>query len=237
MDEVLRRRLVGAGVLLAGAFVLATLLPDAGPRSGRPVEHVVTYDLRTGRPIDLPELAPKPAPQPAPPAPQAVKPAVTPAAAPEAAEPVISTTPTQAKSIELKPAQTRPAQPKPAESKPAQVAAAPPTVSHPVLKVDESFGAKPPAAAKTTGSSGYFVQIGSFESEANAGSVLKKLRNAGMPALIQAVPSGQKLWYRVRVGPYATETAATQVLGTVRTNGYRQSRLVKPEVEPATSKN
>ncbi len=53
MDDVLRRRLTGALVLLGLAFALAALLPD----THRPVrstdggQQVVTYDLSTGLPV------------------------------------------------------------------------------------------------------------------------------------------------------------------------------------------
>ena len=57
MDEVLRRRLIGAAVLLAAAFALASLLPDPGPRGMPGTGRVVTYDLRTGEELGAPEAA------------------------------------------------------------------------------------------------------------------------------------------------------------------------------------
>src|SRR5882672_9655617 len=64
MDEVLLRRLLGAFVLLALAFGLASLLPDRD-RNRQGGSNAVTYDLRTGKPLDAT------APKPPPPAPQA----------------------------------------------------------------------------------------------------------------------------------------------------------------------
>lgn len=56
MDETLRRRLVGAAVLLAVAFGVASLLPDPRERPSADAGRAVTYDLRTGRPVEpLPE--------------------------------------------------------------------------------------------------------------------------------------------------------------------------------------
>lgn len=47
MDEILLRRLLGAGTLLALALLFAALLPEPGPAGHG--EGVVAYDLRTGR--------------------------------------------------------------------------------------------------------------------------------------------------------------------------------------------
>jgi hypothetical protein len=84
VDEILLRRLLGAGTLLALALLFAALLP--GPAGPGPDEGVVAYDLRTGRrlgarppvenPPELkpedalvsrpPEAAPEPQPLPRP---------------------------------------------------------------------------------------------------------------------------------------------------------------------------
>jgi cell division septation protein DedD len=179
MDEVLRRRLVGAAVLLAAAFLLASLLPDPGPRGAGGSGQVVTYDLRTGRPINPP---PRPEPEPAP-------------TARSQAEP---------------PAAAGPAPPGPA-----------PDTPRPALKVDESLGGTPPGA--------WYLQIGSFENQANARNVLTRLYGAGLPTTIQTLTSGKKLWYRVRVGPYANEAAAQQALAKVRGQGYPLTKVVKAD--------
>ena len=181
MDEALFRRLVGAAVLLAVAFGLASLLPQprsAGTSGG--TEQVVTYDLRTGQPATGDSTAP--AAQPPKPSPPVVPKA--PSAGP-------ATTPLQA---------------------------SPP---RPVLKVDESFENAPAGA--------WFVQIGSFESQANARGVVQKLSGDGLPALQQEVPAGSKRWYRVRVGPYPTQSDAQRALASARQKGFPQSKLVRPD--------
>lgn len=82
MDEVLKRRLLGAAVLLLAAFGLASLLPDPAhvdpARDGR----VVTYDLATGKPVAVPSEAPTEAPGD-------VSRAEAPEAAPRAARPAL----------------------------------------------------------------------------------------------------------------------------------------------------
>jgi DedD protein len=74
MDEVLRRRLVGAAVLLAAAFALASLLPDRhaerGPgASGLPAAHQVSRAPGPAGPegpvAEAPQAEPPAAPRPA----------------------------------------------------------------------------------------------------------------------------------------------------------------------------
>lgn len=167
MDDALRRRLVGAVVLLGLAFVVASLLPDP-QRAGRIAGEHITYDLRTGAAIGGSEL-----PMP-------------PAAAPS----------------ELPPS------------------------PRPMLKVDDSLGVAPGA---------WYLQIGSFESQSNARKVLQTLYGAGLPAVIHSVTSGKKLWYRVRVGPYADESAARLGLEEVRKQGYPLAKVVQPETPAPTA--
>ena len=175
MDEALRRRLVGATVLLAGAFLVASLLPDPSPRAPSHARAAVTYDLRTGEPVG-PAMAPEPQPGSE--------------AEAQAGEP------------------------------PAEVAGPRPT-----LKVDDSLGAAP---------GGWYLQIGSFESQANARKVLQTLYGAGLPTTIQSIPVNKKLWYRVRVGPYADEAAAQKALVDVRKQGYPLAKLVRPDPAAAS---
>lgn len=74
----------------------------------------------------------------------------------------------------------------------------------------------------------WFVQVGSFESEANARSVLVKLQQSGLPTAIQPVQVGKVLWYRVRIGPYPGEDQAQDVLGAIRRQGYGGAKLIRP---------
>jgi cell division septation protein DedD len=183
MDETLRRRLVGAAVLLGIAFLVASLLPEPAPRSVAPASRVVTYDLRTGQAVRATEVPVE--------------------------EPPVEEMPPEAATPESAP--------------PAQEPAAP----RPTLKVDESLGAHAGA---------WYLQIGSFESQTNARNVLQKLYGAGLPTTIQSLSVGKKLWYRVRVGPYADEAAAQQALATVRKQGYPLAKVVRPEA-PAPERN
>lgn len=98
---------------------------------------------------------------------------------------------------------------------PPQPAPAP----RPTLKVDETLD-KP---------GGWFVQVGSYSSQANARNALQKLFGMGLPTVIQSVAVGKTLWYRVRVGPYPAEGAALAALSRIKKNGYTTAKLVRPE--------
>lgn len=93
------------------------------------------------------------------------------------------------------------------------------TLPRPALKVDESLGQ----------AGGWFVQVGSYSSQANARNALQKLFGMGLPTVIQSVSVGKTLWYRVRVGPYRAEGEAAAALARIKKNGYTTAKLVRPE--------
>ena len=129
----------------------------------------------------------------------------------------------------------------------------PPVERPPALKPEERLEPRPaaealePAAAlpRTTlkvdetleQPGGWFVQVGSFSSQANARKALQELFGMGLPTVIQAVDVGKTRWYRVRVGPYPAEGAAQAVLSRVKKNGYSTAKLVRPETDPAPKGN
>lgn len=89
----------------------------------------------------------------------------------------------------------------------------------PALKVDESL----------EGGAGWFVQVGSYSSQANARGALEKLFGMGLETKIQSVPVGNKTWYRVRVGPYPGEGAALGAAARIKQAGYPDAKLIRPE--------
>ena len=192
MDEVLLRRLLGAGTLLALALLFAALLPAPGT-PGR--DGVVAYDLQTGRQIGLapvehpPELKPEEH--------LLARPAAAPVETP-ADEPAEA-----------------PVEPPPPAPKPAVE----PPLPRPALKVDDSLGSR----------GGWYVQVGSYSSQSNARNALQKLFGMGLKTAIQPVSAGQSLWYRVRVGPFASERAALEALARIKKGGYPDAKLVRPE--------
>jgi DedD protein len=108
--------------------------------------------------------------------------------------------------------------------RPAAAAPPPAPLPRPALKVDETLGA-----------GGWFVQVGSFSSEANARGAQQKLYGMGLPTVVQTVRVDPKVWYRVRVGPYRTEGEALAALARVRRSGHAEAKLVRPET-PAPAK-
>lgn len=89
-------------------------------------------------------------------------------------------------------------------------AVAPPAV---LVELRQRLSAIPPAPT------GYFVQVGAFAD---------RLRAEGIAAsLAGSIDATSELW-RVRLGPYADEQSAREVLARVLGQGYQDARLVLP---------
>lgn len=69
--------------------------------------------------------------------------------------------------------------------------------------------------AKTFEANKFYIKAGSFFSEINK-AYLQKITNNGFPYMIQKVYQGEKLIRRVFIGPFNSESEATQSLVTVR---------------------
>jgi len=74
------------------------------------------------------------------------------------------------------------------------------------------------ATAAETGS-GWSVQLGSFASRPNAERLARQVKGQGFPVSVSQYPSGRHL-YRVRVGPVADHTAATQLQEKLHAAGH-----------------
>jgi cell division protein FtsN len=145
------------------------------------------------------------------------------------AAPAAMTLPPQAQSTPAAPkpapAQATPAQPRPAAStpvaapatpaptpKPAPAAATP--SSTPAPQQVASIQPTAPAAAETTPTGGFAVQLGFGNSETAAQSVLASLQRKhpdlqGMPAMIRKAEVNGNTIYRVRVGPLPKDEASS----------------------------
>lgn len=101
-----------------------------------------------------------------------------------------------------------------------------PSPSSPPARTDR---AEPPAAAPSpaAASSGspsapaYFVQVGAFGSLERANAMAERLRQQGLPVVIET-QAGNPVLYKVRVGPYSRREDAAQAL-----------RRIKPSVPDA----
>lgn len=185
MNEQLKKRLVGAIVLVALAVIFVPMLLEGDKRSDATMlgsNVPVPQENRVGM-VDIPlQVPPPPAYAPVvverelPPEPVAAP--ASPAAAPE---PVAAPAPAP--------------QPKPAAPvqpvKPAAVAAAP----------------------KTAAAASWAVQVGSFAEQANASRLRDSLRGKGYPAYVEQVKLASGASYRVRVGPVLSRADAEAIQG------------------------
>ncbi|MBN8453676.1 MAG: SPOR domain-containing protein [Candidatus Accumulibacter sp.] len=101
--------------------------------------------------------------------------------------------PTETKPIETRPAETKAAEAKPTEAKPAESKTA-----------EGKAPAGKPAEAKSenTLKEPIYLQAGSFLSAGDADNQKARLALMGAEARIQQVMLQDKVWYRVRLGPY-----------------------------------
>lgn len=227
MDDLLKRRLVGAAVLVLGAFALASLLPGPDRKPGAGDEPVVAYDLRTGRALNAGSVEP-------PPPPVRLKPVEIGSSESLAAEVPEAETPAAREPVKDAPAAAKPA---PAPLKPAENGKAVPVptpqatvdarTAKPApkpgkfaLKVDESFNSR---------GGNWFVQVASFPSKDTARTEQMKLAKLGLPAMVTAASVGKKTWFRVRLGPYGSEPTAQQALSSAKAKGYPEAKVVRPE--------
>lgn len=85
---------------------------------------------------------------------------------------------------------------------------------------------KPVAPPQTSRLSKPFIQIGIFSIEANANRAAKQMRGAGLaPTVKQSEISGKTFW-RVVVGPAATNAELTKILSTIKSEGFTDAYAV-----------
>jgi cell division septation protein DedD len=108
-------------------------------------------------------------------------------------------------------------QPQPTPAKPAAATAQP--ADKPAAKPAEKPPAKPVAAPAPAGR--WYVQVGSFASEANARRLADQLKGRGHAATVSR-GSGKAPW-RVRVGPVADATAAKALRARLAGQGHAGS--------------
>ena len=173
----------------------------------------------------------------APPAPQdwvtVVEPGIrTPEAAPEPPAPV-------APPVESVPQPEAPAQITLTVPVPQSAAAVPdtPVTPRPVARtaapVAQTAPAKPapkaaakPAADKAKTYDSYWVQTGAFSTKIRAEGAKESLASKGITSIIDNRDIDGKTWYRVRVGPYTSETEANYWLALVKSiDGFGDSQV------------
>lgn len=116
---------------------------------------------------------------------------------PDEAHPV-EVRPAPGKSTETRPIEARPSEVKPAEAKPADTKAD-------AKAAAKTAEAKPAEGTKNKGDTlkePIYLQAGSFQTASDADNQKARLALMGAEARIQQVMLQDKVWYRVRLGPY-----------------------------------
>ncbi len=77
----------------------------------------------------------------------------------------------------------------------------------------------------------YFLQVGAFQSEADADNMKAKLALQGFEAVVQTATIPEKgVWHRVRVGPLNDITQINKIRSELTTNGFNTD-LIKVHTE------
>ena len=108
------------------------------------------------------------------------------------------------------------------------VAAKPVPVAQPAPAAKETV--KPavakPAAEQPKTYSNYWVQTGAFSTKIRAEGAKESLASKGITSIIDNRDIDGKTWYRVRVGPYMSETEANYWLALVKSiDGFSDSQI------------
>jgi DedD protein len=118
--------------------------------------------------------------------------------------------------------------------KPAAVTAAPsktsvPASPKPVASAKPAVSVKPAASSAKPGQTkhnDYWVQTGAFTAKVRAEGVKETLAEKGITSIIENREVDGKTWYRVRVGPYTSETEANYWLALVKSiEGFADSQV------------
>ena len=226
MDKVLKRRLIGASILIALAVIFLPMLlvgpePDLDDRGLRqPLPERPTDDREIRRIPLNPDLARVPPERTAAPA-QPVQPPPEPVAESPRRE--------QPEEIVLNPART---DPPPDEPETEASAARPPAETSDTETVaaqdqaetrepaPEAVGTPEPTPATPTAADGrWVVQVASFGSLESSRATRERLEALGHEVITDEVVRGDTLLYRLRTGPYPdrgrAETARGQIGATV----------------------
>jgi len=245
MNSRLRKRFLGAGVVVAlAAIILPFLLQGEGYKANRQLAEsaqtriparppaAVSLDTNTPPPPEdvraaliEPESLPDPVPVPKPAQPVAVKPPQSEPAKPKPVPlPATPPAPKPVTEVKVKPLD-KPVE-KPAEKLPAKSleAPAPKPVEKPILPPVTQPAtqpvAKPAPPASTTPpaqAEAWLIQLGSFTAESNAQNLLTQVQGVGVKAKVERIEvKGSPVW-RVTSGTYATRAEADAALNVLKT--------------------
>jgi DedD protein len=210
MDQALKARLIGAGVLVAAAVLLIPELlsgrksvesqqsADTAPSS--PATR--TYTIELGTPAGSDSAAAGTPEVVATPVPSQVEPVTAAASRPEPEEERVAATDVP--------------KPEPSDSKP-------PSVTMPSAATATPASAAEPSAAREERASpvsgGWSVQVGAFGSSDAARKLENDLEGAGFDAYVSPTKRGGKTLHRVRVGPEPAKADAAALADRLRKRG------------------
>ena len=209
MDPALKKRMIGAAVLVVLAIIFVPML-----FSGRPPSRTESVDLNLPTPPDrefktrvVPLEPPKATPAPGVDADHVATIDTAATKKPDALEPTPAK-PTAAPSPPT-PAKPEPAKPEPAAAKP-----------------------EPPPAPEPHGR--YAVSFGTYAKKDNAEKLVADLKHAGISAYADSVEANGGPALRVRAGPYADKSEAEKArLIAKRTRADAPGKLVEVDDTPA----
>ncbi len=210
-------------LVLGGACVVLSVMALGGKKSGDAVAHVDPLgDLVTqhGKPAKTAKAAPDLATQ------DVTFPGMlSDNAKPTTALAAVNVSATVAPTLPPPPTDVIPVVPLPAQN----VLGASPVVTHPrdglTRAASEAQASATEGAVSTAGHDGnYQLQVSSFKTREEADAFAQQLRVRGHKAYVaEAKVQGRGTWYRVRVGPFPTQAAASS---------YRSSFEAKEHVVP-----
>ena len=123
----------------------------------------------------------------------------------------------------------KPATIKTPATRPAPVAQSAPAkqpAANPAPKAATAKPAAKPAAEQPKTYNNYWVQTGAFSTKIRAESAKESLASKGITSIIDNRDIDGKTWYRVRVGPYMSETEANYWLALVKSiDGFADSQV------------
>jgi cell division septation protein DedD len=212
MDKALKQRLVGASVLVALAVVVLPMLlsgqPDSAQESQRielpPRPAELSFETRRFPIGDQDGSQPSVLVKPPPAQLQVTRPDA-PDAQPATAragsgdtlpQPIADGQDAGAKAAD--------------DTRVVEAAVTPPVISQ--SRDQAAVEPGPPTTPAPAGQGRYLVQVASFSSVGNANRLTTRLREAGMPVLLDTVDAVAGRLHRVRVGPFAERVQADQVI-------------------------
>ena len=137
--------------------------------------------------------------------------------------------PVESKPIEVKPSEAKPAEAKPTEGKPAATKAAEGKAAEGKQSDSkQSDSSRGKADKDATLKEPIYLQAGSFQSAGEADNQKARLALMGAEARIQQVMLQDKVWYRVRLGPYNKMEDVNHLRGDLARQGI-DANVVKKD--------